>query len=83
MSWRLADGLMQCRFSRAVAASSPETHRFGLDRRYFLFLASGQAQHGNARQHSAQAETRGQNPQGSTVAGKSAFNRKKPRAGPG
>lgn len=47
VSWRLADGLMQCRFSRPVKLSSPETRRFSLDQEYFLFLANGHAQHGN------------------------------------
>ncbi|TWW73362.1 putative ferric-chelate reductase 1 [Takifugu flavidus] len=45
VSWRLADGSMQCRFSRLVKMSSPETRRFSLDQEYFLFLANGHAQH--------------------------------------
>uniref|UniRef100_H2STP3 Ferric-chelate reductase 1a n=1 Tax=Takifugu rubripes TaxID=31033 RepID=H2STP3_TAKRU len=54
VSWRLADGSMQCRFSRPVKMSSPETRRFSLDQEYFLFLANGHAQHGKIWKHNRQ-----------------------------
>ncbi|XP_056912613.1 putative ferric-chelate reductase 1 [Takifugu flavidus] len=54
VSWRLADGSMQCRFSRLVKMSSPETRRFSLDQEYFLFLANGHAQHGKIWKHNRQ-----------------------------
>ncbi|XP_038127182.1 putative ferric-chelate reductase 1 isoform X2 [Cyprinodon tularosa] len=41
VSWRLADGLIQCRFSRAVRLSHEEPARYDLDQHYYLFLASG------------------------------------------
>lgn len=46
VSWRLADGAMQCQFSRRVKVGPQEPGRFDLDQSYFLFLASGQAEHG-------------------------------------
>ncbi|CAG11649.1 unnamed protein product [Tetraodon nigroviridis] len=54
VSWRLADGLMQCQFSRPVAPSSPDTRRFSLEREYFLFLANGDAQQGKIWKHDRQ-----------------------------
>ncbi|XP_075871564.1 putative ferric-chelate reductase 1 [Nelusetta ayraudi] len=54
VSWRLADGAMQCRFSRRVKVSHQEPGRFDLDQDYFLFLASGQAQHGKISRHGRQ-----------------------------
>ncbi|XP_028283839.1 putative ferric-chelate reductase 1 [Parambassis ranga] len=56
VSWRLADGSIQCRFSRPVrlAHQEPPTARYDLDQEYFVFLASGHAQYGKIRKHSQQ-----------------------------
>lgn len=53
-SWRLADGVIQCRFSRPVQPTNQESERFDLDREYFLFVASGRAQRGLIWKHSQQ-----------------------------
>uniref|UniRef100_A0A3B4X6P2 Putative ferric-chelate reductase 1 n=1 Tax=Seriola lalandi dorsalis TaxID=1841481 RepID=A0A3B4X6P2_SERLL len=53
--WRLADGVIQCRFSRPVKLADQEPGRYDLDQEYFLFLASGHAQYGKRlRKHSQQ-----------------------------
>uniref|UniRef100_A0AAQ5Y5H7 Ferric-chelate reductase 1a n=1 Tax=Amphiprion ocellaris TaxID=80972 RepID=A0AAQ5Y5H7_AMPOC len=52
VSWRLADGSIQCRFSRPVKLTNQG--RFDLDQGYFLFLASGHTQYGEIRKHSRQ-----------------------------
>ncbi|XP_023254024.1 putative ferric-chelate reductase 1 [Seriola lalandi dorsalis] len=52
--WRLADGVIQCRFSRPVKLADQEPGRYDLDQEYFLFLASGHAQYGKVRKHSQQ-----------------------------
>uniref|UniRef100_A0A3Q1ERG9 Putative ferric-chelate reductase 1 n=1 Tax=Acanthochromis polyacanthus TaxID=80966 RepID=A0A3Q1ERG9_9TELE len=52
VSWRLADGSIQCSFSRPVKLYNQE--RFDLDQEYFLFLASGHAQYGEIRKHHRQ-----------------------------
>ncbi|KAK2843992.1 hypothetical protein Q5P01_010651 [Channa striata] len=54
VSWRLADGVIQCRFSRPVKLSNKEPDRYDLDQEYFLFLANGKAQYGNIWKHSRQ-----------------------------
>nr|XP_033507348.1 putative ferric-chelate reductase 1 isoform X3 [Epinephelus lanceolatus] len=54
VSWRLADGVIQCRFSRPVKLSNQEPARFDLNQEYFLFVASGRAQHGEVWKHSQQ-----------------------------
>ncbi|KAM9349345.1 putative ferric-chelate reductase 1 [Symphorus nematophorus] len=54
VSWRLADGAIQCRFSRPIKLSDQEAARFDLDQDYFLFLADGHAQHGKIRRHERQ-----------------------------
>ncbi|XP_029309279.1 putative ferric-chelate reductase 1 [Cottoperca gobio] len=52
VSWRLADGVIQCRLSRPVKLTNPA--RYDLDQDYFLFLASGQTQYGKLWKHSQQ-----------------------------
>ncbi|XP_040923912.2 putative ferric-chelate reductase 1 isoform X2 [Betta splendens] len=54
VSWRLADGVIQCRFSRAVRLSNQEPGRYDLDQEYFLFLASGNVQFGKVWKHNRQ-----------------------------
>ncbi|XP_044224293.1 putative ferric-chelate reductase 1 [Thunnus albacares] len=54
VSWRLADGSLQCRFNRPVKLSNQEPARYDLDQEYFLFLASGHAQYGKLWRHSRQ-----------------------------
>ncbi|XP_075993287.1 putative ferric-chelate reductase 1 [Genypterus blacodes] len=54
VSWRQVDGGIQCRFSRAVRLTDPDTKRFDLDQDYFLFLASGHAQYGKVHKHTQQ-----------------------------
>uniref|UniRef100_A0A3Q1HH92 Ferric-chelate reductase 1a n=1 Tax=Anabas testudineus TaxID=64144 RepID=A0A3Q1HH92_ANATE len=54
MSWRLADGVIQCRFSRPVKLSNQEPGRYDLDQKYFLFLASGNALYGRVWKHNRQ-----------------------------
>ncbi|XP_042354229.1 LOW QUALITY PROTEIN: putative ferric-chelate reductase 1 [Plectropomus leopardus] len=54
VSWRLADGAIQCRFSRPVKLTDQEPARFDLDHDYFLFVASGRAQYGRVWKHSQQ-----------------------------
>nr|XP_046265658.1 putative ferric-chelate reductase 1 [Scatophagus argus] len=54
VSWLLTDGAIQCKFSRAVKQTNQESARYDLDQEYFLFLTSGQAQHGKIRKHSRQ-----------------------------
>ncbi|XP_041659554.1 putative ferric-chelate reductase 1 [Cheilinus undulatus] len=54
VSWRLADGAIQCRFSRLVRLANQESARFNLDRDYYLFLANGGTQDGQLFQHSRQ-----------------------------
>ncbi|KAM4728032.1 putative ferric-chelate reductase 1 [Anableps anableps] len=51
VSWRLADGLIQCKFSRPVKFSHEEPARYDLEQEYFLFLANG---HDKFRKHSQQ-----------------------------
>ncbi|XP_060899792.1 putative ferric-chelate reductase 1 [Labrus mixtus] len=54
VSWRLADGAIQCRFSRPVRLANQEPARYDLDRGYYLFLANGQSRKGVLLQHSRQ-----------------------------
>ncbi|XP_022617451.1 putative ferric-chelate reductase 1 [Seriola dumerili] len=54
VSWQLADGVIQCRFSRPVKMADQEPGRYDLDQEYFLFLTSGHAQYGKVRKHSQQ-----------------------------
>uniref|UniRef100_A0A8C3A9G5 Ferric-chelate reductase 1a n=1 Tax=Cyclopterus lumpus TaxID=8103 RepID=A0A8C3A9G5_CYCLU len=52
--WRLADGAIQCRFSRPVKLVNQEAARYDLDQDYFLFLTNGHAQYGKVWKHSHQ-----------------------------
>uniref|UniRef100_A0A671UBV9 Ferric-chelate reductase 1a n=1 Tax=Sparus aurata TaxID=8175 RepID=A0A671UBV9_SPAAU len=52
--WRLADGVIQCRFRRPVKLANQEAARYDLDQEYFLFVASGYAEHGLVWKHSLQ-----------------------------
>ncbi|XP_071384389.1 putative ferric-chelate reductase 1 [Centroberyx affinis] len=54
VSWRLADGGLQCSFSRLVRLTNLEPERYDLDQEYFLFLANGHAQYGDVWKHSRQ-----------------------------
>ncbi|XP_053186604.1 putative ferric-chelate reductase 1 [Scomber japonicus] len=54
VSWRLADGVIQCTFSRPVKLSYQEPQRYDLDQEYYLFLASGQAVYGETKRHHQQ-----------------------------
>ncbi|XP_018535155.2 LOW QUALITY PROTEIN: putative ferric-chelate reductase 1 [Lates calcarifer] len=54
VSWRLADGVIQCRFSRPVKLANQEPGRYDLDQEYFLFLANGRALYGEIWKHSHQ-----------------------------
>nr|XP_019956771.1 PREDICTED: ferric-chelate reductase 1-like [Paralichthys olivaceus] len=54
VSWRLADGTIQCRFSRPVKVANQEPGRYDLNQEYFLFLASGHAQYGKIWKHNQQ-----------------------------
>lgn len=50
-SWRLADGVIQCKFSRPVIPTTMDSQRFHLDRQYYLFLADGHADNGAIWKH--------------------------------
>ncbi|KAM4623659.1 putative ferric-chelate reductase 1 [Polymixia lowei] len=54
VSWRIAEGVIQCKFSRLITLSDQEPHRFGLDQEYFLFLANGHAEYGEVWKHTRQ-----------------------------
>ncbi|XP_056149823.1 putative ferric-chelate reductase 1 [Lampris incognitus] len=54
VSWRIAEGVIQCRFSRPVRMTNQRPHRYDLDQEYFLFLASGNAQYGKIWKHTLQ-----------------------------
>lgn len=54
VSWRIADGVIQCRFSRLVKPTNQESERFDLDQEYFLFVASGPAHREQIGRHSQQ-----------------------------
>uniref|UniRef100_A0A674B7G2 Ferric chelate reductase 1 n=1 Tax=Salmo trutta TaxID=8032 RepID=A0A674B7G2_SALTR len=45
VAWRLADGVIQCRFRRQVLVPQDPT-RFSLDAPYYLFMAYGEAEYG-------------------------------------
>ncbi|XP_026218519.1 putative ferric-chelate reductase 1 isoform X2 [Anabas testudineus] len=49
-AWRLADGVIQCRFRRNFVLP----HRFNLNQSYFLFLAHGKSDQGLIHRHSRQ-----------------------------
>ncbi|XP_074508451.1 putative ferric-chelate reductase 1 [Sebastes fasciatus] len=54
VSWRLADGVIQCRLSRPVKLANQEAARYDLDQDYYLFLANGHAEYGEIWKHSQQ-----------------------------
>ncbi|NXW57051.1 FRRS1 reductase, partial [Eurystomus gularis] len=45
VSWRLADGVLQCSFRRSIRLPAYK-ERFNLDARYYIFLADGEAGEG-------------------------------------
>ncbi|XP_076833522.1 putative ferric-chelate reductase 1 [Brachyhypopomus gauderio] len=53
VSWRLAGGLIQCSFRRAVDVPE-DPQRFSLARPHILFLAQGTAQRGHINKHERQ-----------------------------
>ncbi|KAJ4925459.1 hypothetical protein JOQ06_018189 [Pogonophryne albipinna] len=52
-AWRLADGLIQCRFQRKIILPHADG-RFNLSQSYFLFLANGRSQQGFIHRHDRQ-----------------------------
>lgn len=54
VSWRMADGVIQCRFSRPVKPTNQESDRFDLDQEYFLFVANGPTHKGQIGRHPQQ-----------------------------
>ncbi|XP_049322979.1 putative ferric-chelate reductase 1 [Astyanax mexicanus] len=53
VGWRVADGVIQCRFRRAI--SIPEDpQRFSLNHSYYLFIAHGAAEDGLIHKHKRQ-----------------------------
>nr|XP_006634698.1 PREDICTED: putative ferric-chelate reductase 1 [Lepisosteus oculatus] len=53
MAWRWSDGVIQCTFQRNIQIPGEE-HRFNLDTSYYIFLASGKAEHGMIHRHNRQ-----------------------------
>ncbi|XP_070989454.1 putative ferric-chelate reductase 1 isoform X2 [Oncorhynchus clarkii lewisi] len=53
VAWRLADGVIQCRFRRQVLVPQDPT-RFSLDAQYYLFMAYGEAENGEVHRHERQ-----------------------------
>ncbi|KAJ0059057.1 hypothetical protein NL108_007437, partial [Boleophthalmus pectinirostris] len=54
VSWRISDGIIQCRFSRLVKPPNQESERFDLEQEYFVFVASGPTYQGRMGKHSQQ-----------------------------
>ncbi|KAJ0012079.1 hypothetical protein NQD34_013054 [Periophthalmus magnuspinnatus] len=54
VSWRITDGIIQCRFSRPVKPTNQDSDRFDLEQEYFLFVANGPAYQGSIGKHSQQ-----------------------------
>ncbi|KAM9337350.1 putative ferric-chelate reductase 1 [Symphorus nematophorus] len=52
-AWRLADGVIQCRFHRNIVLPQLE-NRFSLNQSYYLFLAHGRSQQGLIHRHERQ-----------------------------
>nr|XP_046227921.1 putative ferric-chelate reductase 1 [Scatophagus argus]XP_046227922.1 putative ferric-chelate reductase 1 [Scatophagus argus] len=52
-AWRLADGVIQCRFQRNILLPQLE-NRFNLNQSYFLFLTHGRAHQGSIHKHDRQ-----------------------------
>ncbi|XP_012585512.1 PREDICTED: ferric-chelate reductase 1 [Condylura cristata] len=53
LSWRLADGVMQCSFRRNITLPGVK-NRFDLNTSYYIFLADGAANDGKIYKHSQQ-----------------------------
>ncbi|KAG9338441.1 hypothetical protein JZ751_025845 [Albula glossodonta] len=53
VAWRLADGVIQCKFRRDIYIPQ-DHHRFTLDKSYYLFLAHGRAEYGMVHKHDRQ-----------------------------
>ncbi|XP_071271141.1 putative ferric-chelate reductase 1 isoform X1 [Salvelinus alpinus] len=53
-AWRLADGVIQCRFRRDILLPRQIESRFSLDQSYFLFIAHGRAEDGVIYRHDRQ-----------------------------
>lgn len=47
VAWRVADGVLQCSFRRAIRIPS-SLERFPLNGSYYIFLADGDAENGMA-----------------------------------
>uniref|UniRef100_A0A3P8ZDG4 Uncharacterized protein n=1 Tax=Esox lucius TaxID=8010 RepID=A0A3P8ZDG4_ESOLU len=54
MSWRLADGVIQCRFRREIHLPVHNRSRFSLDQSFFLFVAHGRSADGVVHRHDRQ-----------------------------
>lgn len=53
VGWRVSDGVIQCRFSRAIYTPQ-DLDRFSLNHSYYLFLAHGTADYGMIHRHKRQ-----------------------------
>ncbi|XP_055058388.2 putative ferric-chelate reductase 1 [Misgurnus anguillicaudatus] len=53
VSWRVSDGVIQCRFFRAIYTPQ-DLVRFNLNQSYYLFLAHGSAEYGMIHRHKRQ-----------------------------
>ncbi|XP_040215896.1 ferric-chelate reductase 1 [Rana temporaria] len=53
VAWRVADGVLQCSFRRAIRIPS-SLERFPLNGSYYIFLADGDAENGLIRRHHRQ-----------------------------
>ncbi|XP_077308977.1 putative ferric-chelate reductase 1 [Lithobates pipiens] len=53
IAWRVADGVLQCSFRRAIRIPS-SIERFPLNGSYYIFLADGDAENGLIRRHHRQ-----------------------------
>ncbi|KAM9324758.1 putative ferric-chelate reductase 1 [Gastrophryne carolinensis] len=53
VTWRVADGVLQCSFRRSIFVPS-SLERFPLDDHYYIFLADGDAVDGNIYKHKRQ-----------------------------
>ncbi|KAJ8010432.1 hypothetical protein DPEC_G00075010 [Dallia pectoralis] len=54
MAWRLADGVIQCRFRREILLPPHNRSRFNLDQSFFLFIAHGGSTDGVISKHDRQ-----------------------------
>ncbi|KAI4871273.1 hypothetical protein NFI96_019799 [Prochilodus magdalenae] len=53
-AWRLADGVIQCRFRRNIHIPAPNQNRSDLDKAQYLFMAHGRAENGRTHRHDRQ-----------------------------